>query len=447
METKENETVEFKKTTSEIKEGVISLSSMLNKSGACKLYFGVKNNGEIIGLNIGQHTTSDISRAIKEHLKPNVVPTIEVRTEQGKQIIAVTVQGEETPYSAYGRYYIRSDDEDLIMTNSQLESFFSGKKYDYSKWEKESTEYGIDDVDEELLIRYVNEGNDSGRINFLYRDIRTTLVKLELMNGDHLNNAGYYLFSTKKPLLLKLATYPTDERISFSDMKQFRGNIFECINEAVKYVTNNIRWRAEIRGMERVEIPEIPVEAFREIIVNSFAHMRVNPSSSNEIYITPTRIHIYNPGSLVPGTDPQMFANGEQGSMIRNPLIATVLYYNRTIDAFGTGFERVFKLCSAGNYQYSNNQFGFTFEFIRSKDTTNDTINDITNDGARTLTDDEKATLSFFKRTPHATKSALAIELGKSESTANRLVKRLIDIGALKHVGPNKGGKWIVMIS
>ena len=445
METKENETVEFKKTTSEIKEGVISLSSMLNKSGACKLYFGVRNDGEIIGLNIGQHTTSDISRAIKEHLKPNVVPTIEVRTEKGKQIIAVTVQGEETPYSAYGRYYIRSDDEDLIMTNSQLESFFSGKNYDYSKWEKESTEYGIEDVDEELLIRYVNEGNDSGRVNFLYRDIRTTLVKLELMNGDHLNNAGFYLFSTKKPLLLKLATYPTDERISFSDMKQFRGNIFECINEAVKYVTNNIRWRAEIRGMERVEIPEIPVEAFREIIVNSFAHMRVNSTSSNEIYITPTRIHIYNPGPLVPGTDPQMFANGEQGSMIRNPLIATVLYYNRTIDAFGTGFERVFKLCSAGNYQYSNNQFGFTFEFIRSKDTTNDTINDITNDGARTLTDDEKAALSFFRRTPHATKSALAIELGKSVSTANRLVKRLIDMGVLKHVGPNKGGKWIVM--
>lgn len=446
METKENEAVEFKKTTSEIKEGVISLSSMLNKSGACKLYFGVRNDGEIIGLHIGQHTTSDISRAIKEHLKPNVIPTIEARTEKGKQIIAVTVQGEETPYSAYGRYYIRSDDEDLIMTNSQLESFFSGKNYDYSKWEKESTEYGIDDVDEELLIRYVNEGNDSGRINFLYRDIRTTLVKLELMNGDHLNNAGFYLFSTRKPLLLKLATYPTDERISFSDMKQFRGNIFECINEAVKYVTNNIRWRAEIRGMERVEIPEIPVEAFREIIVNSFAHMRVNSTSSNEIYITPTRIHIYNPGPLVPGTDPQMFANGEQGSMIRNPLIATALYYNRTIDAFGTGFERVFKFCGEGNYQYNNNQFGFTFEFIRSKNTTNDTINDITKDGVRALTDEEKTALSFFKRTPHATKSALAIELGKSGSTANRLVKRLINIGVLKHVGPNKGGQWIVMI-
>ena len=51
----------------------------------------------------------------------------------------------------------------------------------------------------------------------------------------------------------------------------------------------------------------------------------------------------------------------------------------------------------------------------------------------------------FFKRTPYATRSALVVELGKSESTANRLVKRLIDIGMLKYVSSNKGGKWIVM--
>ena len=210
------------------------------------------------------------------------------------------------------------------MTSDQLEQFFTNRNYDYSQWEEEITEYTVDDVDEQLLIEYVNKGNDCGRINF-------------------------------------------------SDMKQFRGNIFECIDEAVRYVTNNIRWRAEIVRMERVETPEIPIEAFREIIVNSFAHMKVNSTSSNEIYITPSKVHIYNPGPLVPGTDPEMFASGEQGSMIRNPLIATVLYYSRTIDAFGTGFERVFRLCKDIRYQYSNNQFGFTFEFLRDHF---DTINE-----------------------------------------------------------------------
>lgn len=40
----ENETLEFEKSISELKEGVISLSSMLNKSGYGILYFGVTND-------------------------------------------------------------------------------------------------------------------------------------------------------------------------------------------------------------------------------------------------------------------------------------------------------------------------------------------------------------------------------------------------------------------
>jgi ATP-dependent DNA helicase RecG len=446
MEKRESETVEFKKTTNELKEGVISLASMLNKSGTGTVYFGIKNDGSVYGLEIGQHTTSDIARAIKDHLKPSVVPTIELLTENEKQIVAVRAQGEDTPYSAYGRYYVRSDDEDLIMTNAQLESFFTGKSYDYSKWEKETTDYGIDDVDEELLIRYVNQGYECGRIGFLYRDVRTTLSKLELLNSDRLNNAGYYLFSNRKPLLLKLATYPTDERVSFSDLRQFRGNIFECIDEAVKYVTNNIRWRAEIRGMERVETPEIPVAAFREIIVNSFAHMKVNLSSYNEIYITPTRVHIYNPGSLVPGTDPELFSNGTQGSMIRNPLIATVLYYNKTIDAFGTGFERVFRLCGKDSYRYRNNQFGFTFEFIRSKESINDPINDSINDPTGGgLTDNESSVLKLLGRDQRYSKSDLAKKTGKSTATIQRIIRKLTDKGLIKRIGSNKAGYWTML--
>ncbi len=441
MERRETETLEFKKSTSELKEGVISLSSMLNKKQNGVLYFGVKNDGTVVGQQIGASTTSDVSKAIKDNIKPRITPSIEVVKEDGKEVIKVEVCGEDTPYSSYGRYYIRSDDEDLPMTNTQLEAYFLNKNYDYSKWEKEATTYTVDDVDEDLLIRYVNDGNESGRINFLFKDVKTTLTRLELLNGDYLNNAGYYLFSNKKPLLLKLATYPTDERISFSDMKQFKGNIFECINEAIKYVTNNIRWRAEIKGTTRVEIPEIPIEAFREIIVNSFAHMKINPSSCNEIYITPTKIHIYNPGPLVPGTNPKMFASGEQGSMIRNPLIATALYYNKTIDAFGTGFERVFRLCKNIDYSYISNQFGFTFEFIRSNDgMINETINNMI---SGTLTTNEQLVLELLKKHGQKyTKQDMANSVGKSMSTINRVIKSLKDKKLIARIGSNKTGHW-----
>ena len=172
--------------------------------------------------------------------------------------------------------------------------------------------------------------------------------------------------------------------------------------------------------------------------------MKVNPSSSNEIeiYITPTRVHIYNPGSLVSGTDPQIFANGIQGSMIRNPLIATVLYYNRTIDAFGTGFERVFRLCGENGYRYSNNSFGFTFEFIRSKELKGESINDsITG----TLTKTEKAVFEILDGRQKYSKSEIAAKISKSPATVQRAIKKMIEKGIIKRVGSNKTGYWVVI--
>lgn len=45
---KESETLEFKKTASELKEAMISISSILNKHGVGTLYFGVKPNGKCL---------------------------------------------------------------------------------------------------------------------------------------------------------------------------------------------------------------------------------------------------------------------------------------------------------------------------------------------------------------------------------------------------------------
>ena len=44
---KETETLEFKKTTGEMKEAMISISSILNKHGIGTLYFGVKKSDSI----------------------------------------------------------------------------------------------------------------------------------------------------------------------------------------------------------------------------------------------------------------------------------------------------------------------------------------------------------------------------------------------------------------
>jgi len=436
---RETEELEFKKTTAELKEGVISLASMLNKSGHGILYYGIKNDGSVFGLQLGKDTSGDVSREIKNNLRPIVTPKIEVLNIDEKFVIKVEVFGEDKPYSAYGRYYVRSDDEDLIMTNKQLEDFFINKNIDYSEWENELTEYGEEVVDEELLIKYIAKGNEMGRISFMYKDVKDALTKLGLMKSGKLNNAGLYLFSSLKPWTVKLAVYPTDERISFIDNVIFKGNLFECIDEVYKYIVKNIHWRAEIVGMERVETPEIPVEAIREIIVNSFAHMRVNNSSFSEVYITPTRVHVYNPGFLVKGKSPVDFAEGKDGPIARNPLINTVLYLNKTIESFGTGFGRVFALCDKAGvkYNYGNNDFGFVFEFIRTQ---NVPIN-----VSIKLSESEAFVYDMIKNEQGINRSRIAQAMGKTEMTVQRAIKHLIELGLIERVGSNKSGYWKIV--
>ena len=46
---KENETIEFKKSTSELKQGINSIIAILNKHGKGILYFWVKDNGDVCG--------------------------------------------------------------------------------------------------------------------------------------------------------------------------------------------------------------------------------------------------------------------------------------------------------------------------------------------------------------------------------------------------------------
>lgn len=112
----ETEQVEFKKSTGELKEGLISLSSMLNKHGSGVLWFGIKNNGDVIGQAIGDGTLRDISQAVAVNIKPVVIPTISLVLMDDRNVIKVEVAGEDKPYSAYGKYYMRSADEDREIT-------------------------------------------------------------------------------------------------------------------------------------------------------------------------------------------------------------------------------------------------------------------------------------------------------------------------------------------
>ncbi len=64
MKYKETETLELKKSTSELKKAVISISAILNKHQYGELYFGIRNDGIIIGQTVSDKTLTEIANTI-----------------------------------------------------------------------------------------------------------------------------------------------------------------------------------------------------------------------------------------------------------------------------------------------------------------------------------------------------------------------------------------------
>ena len=149
---KETEFIEFKKSTSETKEGLISIASILNKHRKGNLYFGVKDNGDVIGQDIGKDTERKLSRDISDNIKPAVWYEITTRnSDDGRSFIEVAFNGSNAPYSAYGKYYERFADEDKQISDTELERLFRERQKDYSEWEVADSDELVSDVDETLL--------------------------------------------------------------------------------------------------------------------------------------------------------------------------------------------------------------------------------------------------------------------------------------------------------
>ena len=131
---REDEYTEFKKTTGELNEAMVSISSILNKHRQGKVYFGLKNDGKPVRFTITDSTLRDVSRKIFEAIRPQIIPTVTTNVIDGNEVIVVEFQGDDVPYSAFGKYYIRTADEDRELTPAELRKIMVGQEY-AENWE------------------------------------------------------------------------------------------------------------------------------------------------------------------------------------------------------------------------------------------------------------------------------------------------------------------------
>ena len=321
---KENEKTELKASLTQLKEGIISISAILNKHRKGKIIFGIKDDGKAIGVKIGKTTLRDVSKSIADHIEPKIYPVITEKTINNKNCVMISFEGKEKPYFAYGRSYIRTADENRVMSSKELEKFILSKKE--IAWDRSyCQEAKLKDISDKKLREYVSKAGTK------FTTKKQILENLELIKGNKITNACVLLFG-KDPqkffrfLNLRCAVFSgKDTASSFIDMKDFNGDIFELIDTAEKYILEHTNIGAQIKGLYREDIPEINKEAFREAIINAFCHRDYTKQHEINIAIFRDKLQIRNPGELLPGLTIRKITT-QKVSERRNPLIADVLH-------------------------------------------------------------------------------------------------------------------------
>jgi len=441
---KESETIELKKSISELKEAVISMASMLNKQGNGTVYFGISDNGTVYGQITGQGTLQGVTQAFVDNIEPKIFPTIEVIQIDGKECIVAKAKGINSPYFAYGRAYIRVGESDKRLSVAEIESRILSKKKIF--WEKEQSSKSLTAINEEAVKSFVRKAQTAQRIDFEYIDTRTTLNKLHLLEGERLTMAAEILFCDDNQMEIQAATFAGNDKLTFLDIKQFKGNLFSLRKQAELYINANMRWRVDLSESRRKEIPEIPIRAISEAIGNSLCHRDYSNPKGNEIAIYKNRIEIYNPGMFPEGIEPEDYFTGNEHSVLRNPLIAETMFRSRDIERWGSGIKRIHDECAANNVrvEFIRRKTGFVVSFYRPE--SDEESEDFEKTTQKTTQKTAQKIILLLKENPKLSRKEIAELLGEiTEHGVKYHLEKLIRKGHIKRIGPDKGGYWQVL--
>ncbi len=440
---KESETIEFKKSTAELKEAVISIVAMLNKHGRAEVCFGIGDDGAVFGQTVGRKTIRDVTQAIVDNTEPKVFPKVEVRKINGKDCIVVEAQGINSPYFAYGRAYIRVGESDKALSVHEIERRILSKKK--LLWESETSKKKISDVNEEAVKEFMRKARTAKRVDFDFVDVKTTLHKLHLSNGERLLRAGEVLFCDDNPMEIQAAIFAGTDKLTFLDIKQFKGNLLSLRRQAEIYVNEHMKWRADLSESRRKEIPEIPVRAISEAIGNSLCHRDFENPKGNEVAIFKDRIEIYNPGLFPEEINPEDFFSGHEHSILRNPLIAETMYKSKDIERWGSGIKRIHDECVAVGVRvdFQRLKTGFVVVFHRPRWEKGEGLEV---GGQKTVEITVEKTVEkifdLIKSNPQITQKQIVDKTGLTRRGVEWNLKKLKAEGRIKRVGPDKGGHW-----
>lgn len=451
-----------------------------NCSGG-RIVFGVENGTwKIVGIPQDKvfEIADGISNAIMDSCEPMIDFDIMFQTIDGKTIIIVQVYpGKRRPYylkseGAKEGVYVRVPGSTRLADDFIVKELeFQGAKQCYDQViaiGETVTEEQIDKLCKVMYEYALRKCHTDEEKNTVKRISQKNLISWGLLEKqeDRIVPTNGFMLLTENRLpaaTIQCAVFKGTDRAVFLDRKEYEGPLYEQIDEAYQFVLRNIRLGAEITGLYRRDVYELPVDSIREMIVNAVAHRSYLDPAKVQVAIYDDRLEVTSPGMLIGGVTIQELKDG--CSRPRNRGIVNAFTYMKNMDQWGSGIPRLIANCKkaglrepqlleiGGSFRinmfrntelvkYSTQDMGAVQGALDSSKATLDSIQA----SGRSLTSADKRLLKLIASNTSISQSemaeALKWKIGKVKYYINKLKRK----GIIQRVGSKQKGYWNLLI-
>lgn len=352
----EGPTLEFKKSTGELKEGLQTLCAFLNGTGGMVL-FGVNRKGVVEGQQVSEQTIHEITAAFDRFEPPVPVEISRIKVGRGREVVAlVTKPNTETvPFTFESRPFERVGNTTRKMSQKHYEALLFKRAHAHTRWENTPAEgVLIQDLDREEILRTRAAAIEQRRISAgTSRNIGDILDRLGLRNNGKLTQAAQVLYGKKfspyyMQCLLKMGRFRgTTITGEIVDNKQEYMNAFAMVREGMAFLDRTLPLGARFPEGKifREDRLSIPPNALREILLNAVMHRDYADYGGHvAIAVFDDRVEIRSAGRFPNGITASQLS-GPHPSELRNPLIASTFHRTGAVEIWGRGTNRVIEEC------------------------------------------------------------------------------------------------------
>ena len=349
----ERQRVEFKRSfikTSDLAETIMAFA---NAEGGI-IYLGVAEgppprlSGRI--QQVGKQDRDNIHRAARDILVPPVRDmAIQEIEAEGKKVLAIVVpRSDRVHQHRNGKILVRRGSENVALRGEALdEAWIQRERPSFD--DRPMLDAALEDLDPDRVGWYLDlTAEERGLPVDRSLPLEENLTRLDAIfadaNGPVPRVAGILLFGRDPQRFVpqsevRLARFQGTSSVNFIDRLECRRTLPQMIDEAERFVKRNTRVAAKVVGFERREITEYPYPAVREAITNAVTHRDYwRRGTEVRVSIFADRIEVQSPGRLPP---PLTLATLGEEHVLRNELIAQLLFNIRYIERWNTGVERM----------------------------------------------------------------------------------------------------------